>query len=162
MPAPGCAVTQELSCPDQAPLSSTSIIHTANEIVAEWQYDATLPAAMYLEVPSKKFFSPGDLWWNGIDGFATPSGQTVFCDPRVSAGGPAALLTDFDDLLPRLDKIGCRLIWTMLGEKGILGESDNRTPRLCFSQMAFLKKNGAVAVGKRSFFAHDESQGPRK
>lgn len=132
--------------------STLQLIHSSNEIVIEWEYDATLPSSIYLQVPTKKFFSPNDLWWNGADGFATADGNTVFFDPRLINGGPQALLGDVDDLSVRLDKIGCRLVWTLLGEKWILGDSARYTPRICYSQLAWLAEDGSVKVGRRFFF----------
>jgi len=141
--------------------SSLELTHSANEIVIEWEYDATLPVGIHLEVPTKKFFVPGDLWWNGTDGYSTIGGKTVFCDPRVVGGGPTALLADINDLLPRLDKMGSRLVWTLLGEKSIVDDKRNQTPPLYYSQMAVLNKDGVVTVRKRSFFKSGEHQGLR-
>ena len=142
--------------------SSLELIHSSNEIVVEWEYDASLPESLYLEVPSKRFFAPGDLWWNGTDGFASCADKTVFFDPKVTTGGSTALLADIDDLLPRLKKIDYRLIWTMLGEKTILGDSPNKITPLCFSQMAVLNENGTVSVGNRLFHGYNENQGLAK
>jgi len=128
------------------------LIHSSNEIVIEWEYDATLPVSIHMEVPTKKLFLPGDLFWNGMDGFDLANRQTVFFDPRFKYGGPAALLSDIDDLVLRLDKIGYRLLWTVLGEKRILGDYNNQTPGISYSQLAWLTKNGTIEVGSRHFF----------
>jgi hypothetical protein len=132
--------------------SSLELIHLSNEVVIEWEYDATLSSSIYLEVPTKTLFSPGDLWWNGTDGFANVGGATVFRDPHLKEGGPVTLLADLDDLLPRLDKMGYRMVWTMLGEKNILGDHTEKTHPLHYSQWAVLNQDGSLRVGKRSFF----------
>ena len=143
--------------------SSIRLIHSSNEVAIEWEYDATLPSSIYLQVPTTKFFSQNDLWWNGSDGFATADGKTVFFDPRLVHGGPPTLLADINDLLPRLDKIGCQLVWTLLGEKRVLGDTARTTPRICYSQLAWLEKDGSVKVGKRVFFDdYDRDQGLNK
>jgi hypothetical protein len=134
---------------DRVDDSKLRVLHTSNEVVVEWEYDASLPRSMYLEVPAKKFFAPHDLWWNGTDGFLNNSGRTVFFDPRIRHGGKA-LLADLDDLLERLDRIGCRLIWTMLGEKLII--NDNSLPSVTFSQLAVLNKDGTLDTRRRNFF----------
>jgi hypothetical protein len=139
--------------------SNLELIHSTNQIVIEWEYDSTLPDSIYLEVPTKRLFSSADLWWNGIDGFGTVSGKTVFYDPHMREGGPAGLLADVDELIPRLDKLGYRLVWTMLGMKDILGDQTVRLTPLCYSQMAILNEDGSVNVRKRSFFDCDENQG---
>jgi hypothetical protein len=122
--------------------SNLQLIHSSNQVVIEWEYDATLPSSIYLQAPTRRFFSPNDLWWNGTDGFATADGKTVFFDPRLIDGGPSALVADVDNLLVRLDKIGCRMVWTMLGEKRILGETARDTPRICYSQLACGRRLG--------------------
>jgi len=74
-----------------------------------------------------------------------------------------ALLADLDDLLVRLDKIGCRLVWTLLGEKWVLGGEDRETPRIIYSQLAWLTGTGAVKVGERRFFEnYNQDQGLAK
>ena len=68
-------------------------------------------------------------------------------------GGPATLITDADDLSERLDRLGLRLLWTLLGEKWMLGGSHNKpTPRRTFSQIARLEENGSLQMGGRIFF----------
>jgi hypothetical protein len=128
------------------------LTHSTNQVIAEWEYDATLPASLNLEVPTKKFFVPGPMWWNGTDGFSNESGKTIFYDPHVKDGGPSALLADVDDLLQRLEKMECRLIWTMLCEKNVLGDWHNRTKPLCCSQLAILNPDESVTIRKREFF----------
>jgi hypothetical protein len=143
--------------------SNLILIHASNQMVIEWEYDATLPSSVYLQVPTKKFFGPRDLWWNGIDGFATPNGKTVFFDPQFRLGKPVALVADIDDLLVRLEKIGYRLVWTLLGEKWVLGGKDHDTPRTIYSQLAWLTDTGAVTVGERRFFEdYNQDQGLAK
>ena len=99
------------------------------------------------------FFSPNDLWWNGRDGYRIVDGRTVFRDPSVTEVGPKALIADADDLLERLKKADLSLIWTLLGEKWILGGTVGKpTPRRTFSQIARLKDDGSVEIGERVFF----------
>ena len=86
----------------------------------------------------------------------------VFFDPQFRFGKPVALLADFDDLLVRLEKIGYRLVWTLLGEKLVLG-SDRDMPRVTYSQLAWLTETGLVKVGERRFFNdYNQDQGLAK
>jgi len=135
-----------------------------NELAVEWEYDATLPQNIHMQVPARELFSPGDLWWDGQDGYRQIDGRTVFRDPSVTNPGPSSLLIDADDFSERLDKLGLRLIWTVLGEKWILGgPHDKQTPRRTFSQIASLGENGALQTGERVFFDdYDQDTGPRK
>ena len=140
--------------------SNLEFIPVFNEVVCEWEYDGTLPSSIYFLVPARAFFKAGPLWWNSVDGFSTPEGRTVFRDPSASEGGPATLLADLDDLLPRLGQLGFRLMWTLLGEKCVLGDRNHDTPRVTYSQSAFLNKDGSITVGDREFFDdYDRDQG---
>ena len=81
-----------------------------------------------------------------------PMGRTVFRDPSVTEGGPASLLADAQDLLRRLEGMGRCLIWTMLGEKMILGGSvDDSFPRRIFSQVALMHADGSVTASDRVY-----------
>jgi hypothetical protein len=136
---------------DEVDGSSVKFVEASNEVVAEWEYDASLPESIYFHVPARKFFDAGPLWWDGLDGFRTEE-RTVFRDPAGTEKGPAGLIADIDELQRRLDGIGCRFIWTMLGEKIIAGGSGSKYPRVTYSQLGFLNKDGSVGVGRRRFF----------
>jgi len=143
--------------------SSLEFLPVANEVSCEWQYDATLPQSINFHVPARAFFETGPLWWNGKDGFQTPENKTVFRDPSVLEGGPPTLLVDLDDLLLKLEKLGYRLVWTLLGEKYILGEKAEETPCVTYSQTAWLNKDGTISIGDRVFFEdYSQNQGLTK
>lgn len=140
--------------------SDLEFIPVFNEIVCEWEYDGTLSSSIYFHVPARAFFKDEPLWWNGVDGFSNAEGKTVFRDPSASEDGPATLLADLDDLLPRLEKLGFRIVWTLLGEKCVLGDQSRNTPSVTYSQTAYLNKDGSITVGDRLFFAnYDNDQG---
>lgn len=123
-----------------------------NRIGVEWEYDATLTRNLNIVVPAKRFFSRGDLWWDRRDGYGMVDGRTVFRDPSLTEGGPASLLADAHDLPRRLESIGRRLIWTMLGEKIILGGSLRQSfPRRLFSEVALMRSDGSVDASDRVF-----------
>ena len=123
-----------------------------NRVVGEWEYDASLTRSVSVTVPCKTFFSCGDLWWDGRDGYRMTDGRTVFRDPSVTEGGPASLVADAEDLLRRLENMGRCLIWTMLGEKIILGGSqDDWLPPRIFNQVALLNADGSVTMSDRVF-----------
>ena len=123
-----------------------------NQIAVEWEYDATLKENIYMNVPARLFFSEKDLWWNGTDGFCKQDRKTIFRDPSVTGVGPSSLLVDADNFYERLDKLELCVIWTLLGEKLILGGGHElTTPRQIFSQVAFLNKRGQIEVGDRIF-----------
>ena len=135
-----------------------------SDLAVEWEYDASLPGSFYMSMPARNFFALRDLWWNGRDGYRLRlmCGRTVFRDPSVTEVGPNALIADADDLIERLDKLGLCLIWTLLGEKLILGGSHEKpTPRRTFSQIAQLNDSGSVKIWERVFFDdYDKDTGP--
>ena len=116
----------------------------------------------HMLIPARAFFSASDLWWNGLDGYRIKNGKSVFRDISVSEGGPRALIADIEDLQERLDRLGLRLIWTLLGEKWILGgHHDKPTPSRTFSQIAQLTEDGSIQIGDRVFFNdYDKDTGP--
>jgi len=135
---------------------------TWNQIAVEWEYDASLSGNLHMLVPARVFFAPGDLWWNGRDGYCLINGRTIFRDPSLTESGPRSLIVDVGDLITRLNRLGMGLIWTLLGEKIILGGSHSKpTPRRTFSQVARLKDDGAIEIGERVFFNdYDKDTGP--
>lgn len=133
-----------------------------NELAVEWEYDASLEENFHMLIPARDFFSPSDLWWDGQGGYKIKNGKSVFRDISVINVGPRALIADIDDILKRLDKLGLRLIWTVLGEKWILGgRHDEPKPSRTFSQIARLEEDGSVQIGDRVFFDnYDKDTGP--
>ncbi len=124
-----------------------------NRLAVEWEYDASRSRNFHMVVPARTFFSQADLWWDGQDGYRLTDGGTIFRDPSVTEVGPASLIADTDELLNRLEKLGMCLIWTLLGQKWILGDPlDWQTPILTFSQIARLEEDGSLHVGERVFF----------
>lgn len=134
-----------------------------NQLAVEWKYDTSVPRNFHMFVPARTFFLPADLWWDGQDGYRLNNGRTIFRDPSVTEAGPASLLADADDFLERLNKLGLRLVWTLLGEKWILGGlHDKPTPRRTFSQVVCLSEDGSLQIGERVFFEdYDQDTGPR-
>ncbi len=104
-------------------------------------------------VPDRTLFTPKEIWWNGRDGYRGADGRTVFRDPSLAEGGPQTLLADPVDFQGRLEELGLGLLWTLVGEKRILGSRDGQsTPMRTFSQLARLNENGSVHAGELVFF----------
>ena len=145
---------------DSVKKSPLKFLPTSNQVVAEWEYDASLPRGIYFAVPAREFFNAKKkLWWNGKDGFCIPENRTVFRDPHATEGGPQTLIADCDDLIERLDQLGYRMLWTFLGEKTVLSDAVKVRP-ITYSQMAYLEKDGSIKIGKRIFFEDwDKDQG---
>jgi hypothetical protein len=133
-----------------------------DQLAVEWEYDASIARNFHMIVPARILFSPGDLWWGGNEGYGHINGRTVFQDPSVAEPGPPSLIADAHDLPERLEKLGVRIIWTLLGEKWILGgPHDEPTPRRTFSQVACLNEDGSLQIGERAFFEdYGQDTGP--
>ena len=130
---------------------------SSNRLTVEWSDDASLFQPFEMFVPSRVFFKEEDLWWNGYDGYCVVDGKTVFKDPSVTESGPCSLLVDRKYLLDKLASLGLKLIWTLVGEKWILGGKDlvykgEPRPRRTFSQVARLDQNGSIVFGERVVF----------
>ena len=138
--------------------SKMEMHNATNEIVAEWEYDATLKENIYIQVPSKRFFTPGDLWWNGKDGYKRLDGKTVFKDPRFETGGKLGLIADVDDLIVRLKHLNCNMVWSLRGEKLLVNHGEKSRDRKYFSQICWMDQNGDLHFGKRMFFASYDSR----
>jgi len=138
-------------------------VPVCSHIAAEWEYDASLTNNIHIKVPARQLFALNDLWWNGRNGFASPDGETLFQDPSVTERGPAALIADADTLVSRLNKLGYQLIWTLLGEKVVVGRlGDRAMPRRTFSQVARLHRSGRLQVAELACFSdYNDSVGPR-
>lgn len=132
--------------------------NACNQIVCEWEYDATmLEKNLYLVVPSKKLFELNDLWWNGVDGYKRKDGITVFKDPRILTGGNRGLIADVDDLKVRLSALNCSIIWTLRGEKH-LADHGLTKERKYISQIAWMDEKGMLNFGRRMFFNNFDSK----
>ena len=136
---------------DKLKNASFKLLPTANEVVEEWEYDGSLPRSTYVHVPARLFFEPEPLWWNGRDGFWTKERITVFRDPHLLGGGPQGLIADRNHLLAWLDRMGYCLLWTLLGEKSIIG-GNSPNPHVTFSQIASLSADGTIEFSERVFF----------
>ena len=135
---------------------------SSSKLVGEWEYDSSIQEYYHMQVPARSLFIPADLWWNGQNGYRLAGGRTVFQDPSLTASRPAALLGDVDNLLDRLNKLEFQLVWTLLGEKWILGgHTGQQSPRRTFSQTAYLREDNSVQIEKRVFFDdYDRDTGP--
>ena len=137
-------------------------VPTWNGVAAEWEYDASFPENKHFLVPARIFFKLGDLWWNERDGYRLINGRTIFRDPSLTQEGPSSLIVDLDDLIVRLERLGLSIIWTLLGEKIIIGGIHSEpTPRRTFSQVARLKEGGTIEFGEMVFFDdYERDRGP--
>src|SRR5262245_25266893 len=59
------------------------------------------------------------------------------------------------------DRRGKALVWTMLGEKLVVGDNDRESPRVTFSQVGALLDDGSFHFSDIAFFAdYERDKGP--
>ena len=141
--------------PDEWYSSSTDdrisklLVPAWNDLSCEWEYDASFESKKdSINVPARLFFSSSnELWSDGRGGYRRGDGRTVFLDPSVGLKGPSILMADVEHLKAKLGEVNRSLIWTLLGQKWMLGDfisESERTPIRTFSQVAWMKPDGAI------------------
>ncbi len=85
-------------------------------------FDCSIDEGYSIIVPIKQLIDEMGLHWNGIEGcFFDRTGQLVACDPSVQEPGPGVLLVRRDRFLEFLEEQGYAVLWTLLGEKNLIG-----------------------------------------
>jgi len=85
-------------------------------------FDCSVDDAIHVKLPAKWIYDRMGLKLSAQDGtFTDESGHVTVLDPSVSEDGPAALLVDKRKLVEFLRKYDCNIIWTVVGEKGLIG-----------------------------------------
>ncbi len=89
-------------------------------------YDCSVDESIHITMPAKWLADGMGLRWNGVEGqYCGADGEIVAYDPSVHSTGPGVLLINFDKLQTHLASVNCEVIWTLLGEKGVLGNRFN-------------------------------------
>jgi len=84
--------------------------------------DCSIDEGYSVTVPVKQLIDEMGLHWNGIEGcFFDKAGRLIALDPSVRKPGPSVLLIRRDSFLEFLDKHGYAVMWTLLGERGLIG-----------------------------------------
>jgi hypothetical protein len=85
-------------------------------------YDCSVDDAIHVKLPAKWIYDSMKLQPTGDDGaFADTTGKVVVFDPSVKEDGPGVLLINKSVLYAFLSKYDCDIVWTVLGEKGLIG-----------------------------------------
>jgi hypothetical protein len=135
--------------------SKIMITHETN--LQETGYDCSIDATISIDIPSKHIVNGMGLSWNGREGeWFDQSKKLVAIDPSVRMQGPGALLIRKDEFLEFLDKNGYDIIWTIVGEKRLIGgDYSDHKPR------GYLKINGVARLnrGKLDTCIRTENEG---
>ena len=85
-------------------------------------YDCSIDETIHIYLPAKWIVDNMCLRWNGVEEhFYDKQGNLIAFDPSVRTPGPGALLINRDIFLKFLNDSGYDLLWTVLGEKNIIG-----------------------------------------
>ena len=112
-----------------------------NSIASSYGEDAFQEGSLVIHVPARAFFDGETLLWDGLSGYRSEDGWPRFLDPSVIEAGQSALLIDRAYLLDYLRRTKLALLWTVLGEKQLLGRGAE-APRLEFSRAHLLDREG--------------------
>ncbi|HKM51894.1 MAG TPA: hypothetical protein VJY33_00715 [Isosphaeraceae bacterium] len=112
----------------------TRMTPVCNSISSSFEEDATREEVVTIHVPARLFFEGERLRWDGLGGYGLPGEALRFRDPSVAERGRPALLVDRDYVLDYLSRTHQCLIWTVLGEKLIIGQLGENFARLTFNQ----------------------------
>ena len=87
-------------------------------------YDCSIDDTTAIYLPCKWLADHMGLQWNGVDGqFFDRGGRLTAFDPSIAISGPSALVVNREALLSFLEASGHDILWTITGEKDIIGGS---------------------------------------
>jgi hypothetical protein len=85
-------------------------------------YDSSIDETIHIYLPAKWIVDRMGLSWNGVEGsFFDQESKLIAFDPSVRSSGPGALLIKKNAFLEFLNANGYEILWTVLGEKNIIG-----------------------------------------
>lgn len=102
------------------------ILPTSNLYMGEGNsLDCSIKDTIHIYVPCGWLADMMQLRWVGAEGrYINKAGDLIAFDPSVNEAGPGALLMNKDRLLEFLHQSGYDMIWTVLGEKDVVGGRD--------------------------------------
>lgn len=117
-------------------------------------YDCSIDEPVSIKVPTKWLIDTLRLRWNGVEGhFFNSEGRLIAFDPSVRSIGPGGLLLR-REALTALNEKGYDIIWTVTGEKMIIGgrmTPDEWKGRLRISGVYRIGKNEVEEYKKTEF-----------
>ena len=85
-------------------------------------YDCSIDEGIRVKLPNQLIVEKMSLSWNGVEGnYYDQMGKLMALDPSVQNDGPSVLLMRRDEFLSFLDENNYGILWTVLGEKRLLG-----------------------------------------
>lgn len=109
-----------------------------------WEDDGSLVGGVNRALPAGWLVGHSGLRWRaGAFAFDDRAGQVAAFDPSADESGPSALVFREDSFRTLLDREDCSLVWTVLGEKNVLGGDFRPRPILAISGVAGLESGNA-------------------
>jgi len=99
------------------------VLVTADQYMQEYSgYDCSIDETIRIYLLAKWLSDGMGLCWNGVEGhFYDKQDNLIAFDPSARTPGPGALLINRDAFLKFLNDNGYDIVWTILGEKNIIG-----------------------------------------
>ncbi|HVW37812.1 MAG TPA: hypothetical protein VHB99_10925, partial [Pirellulales bacterium] len=121
------------------------LLPVCNSISSGYEEDAFQPATLNINVPARVFFEgERQFHWDGLAGYRDDQARLIFCDPSIAEPGPSALLVDRSFLLDFLRSHELAIVWSVLGEKRLLGGYRAPSSILEFSRAHLLDHSGIL------------------
>jgi len=106
----------------------------------QWEsggYDCSIDDSISIYLPAKLISDTMNLRWNGIEGcLFDDKGNLVAFDPSVRVMGSGTLLINQDAFLRFLEHSGYDIIWTITGEKSIIGNRISSEGRIGYLEIS--------------------------
>lgn len=100
-----------------------SILITDDEYLKESSgYDCSVDESIHIKLPARWLCNRMKLKPTNTDGeYSDSTGEVIFKDPSACEKGPGLLLASKKKLIAFLSEQGYDILWTVLGEKGVIG-----------------------------------------
>ncbi len=104
---------------------------------ARGSYDCSIEDTIRFYLPCKLIINKMKLEWNGDEGHLYDKHHNLIAfDPSIKNTGPSALLINKELFIEFLKDHGYEILWTILGEKRILGGRDDSDKLLGLSEIS--------------------------
>lgn len=103
-------------------LSKSLLPFWENYIASSGSYDCSVEKGYSVYLPTKQILSDLNLCWNGVEGnYFNSQKELIAFDPATQSNGSNMLLIRKDALVEYLEKNNYSILWTILGEKRVIG-----------------------------------------
>jgi hypothetical protein len=128
---------------DSHDMPAEVVIPTHEYLWEDSGFDCSVEDTIDMKLPSKWLKDQMVLSWNSIESnYVDNKGAVIAFDPSVKNIGPSTLLIDRDEFISFLEKNEYTVVWTLLGEKMVVGGDE--------SPKAWLRINGAFSTENRA------------